>query len=79
KAISVVKILPKKSSQLYRIAEDFLSMAKNYLADAKHFRDKGDYVTAFAAVSYAHAWLDAGARMKIFDTGKEAGNLFASD
>jgi hypothetical protein len=78
KAISVVKVVAT-TTKTRRIAEDFLMMAKSYFSDAKHFRQKGDYVNAFAAVNYAHAWLDAGARMKIFDVGKEAGRLFASD
>ena len=38
-----------------------------YYADAKHFRECGDIVTAFAAVNYAHAWLDCGARIGLFD------------
>jgi uncharacterized protein len=78
KALRVIKVVAA-NDELRKIAEDFLQMAKNYLSDAKHFRSKGDYVNAFAAVNYAHAWLDAGARMKIFDVGKEAGKLFASD
>jgi len=47
--------------------EDFLDMIERYVSDAKHFRDKGDYVNAFAAVSYAHGWLDAGARLGLWD------------
>lgn len=47
--------------------EDFLSMVGCYLKDAQHFKKKGDYVDAFAALSYAHGWLDAGARLGIFD------------
>jgi uncharacterized protein len=78
KALTVIKVVAS-NDDFRRIAEDFLMMAKSYLSDAKHFRSKGDYVNAFAAVNYAHAWLDAGARMKIFDVGKEAGKLFASD
>jgi len=49
------------------IAEDFLDMIFRYISDAKHFFKKGDYVNAFAALNYAHGWLDAGARAKIFD------------
>jgi uncharacterized protein len=78
KALAIIKVVAADDAYR-RIAEDFLQMAKSYLSDAKHFRSKGDYVNAFAAVNYAHAWLDAGARMKIFDVGKEAGRLFASD
>jgi uncharacterized protein len=78
KALTIIKVVAADDG-FRRIAEDFLMMAKSYFSDAKHFRAKGDYVNAFAAVNYAHAWLDAGARMKIFDVGKEAGKLFASD
>ena len=79
KALAVVKINVPKTSELYKTASDFLDMATRYFNDAKHFKEKDDYVSAFAAVNYAHAWLDAGARMKIFDIGSEAGKLFASD
>ena len=54
-----------------------LDMAQRYYDDAKHFRDKGDIVTAFAALNYAHGFLDAGARMKLFDV--KDSRLFASD
>ena len=50
-----------------RMADDFLNMATSYYEDAKHFREKGDIVTAFAAVNYAHGWLDCGARIGLFD------------
>jgi len=42
-------------------------MAQAYYNDARHFYDKGDYINAFACVNYAHGWLDAGARLGIFD------------
>jgi len=47
-------------------AEDFLDMATRYFSDAKHFKEKGEYVLAFGALNYAHGWLDAGARIKLF-------------
>ena len=47
-------------------ARDFLDMAQRYHDDARHFEAKGDRVTAFAALSYAHGWLDAGARIGLF-------------
>ena len=59
-------------------ARDFLGMAKNYFSDAKHFREKGDLLTALAAVSYAHAWLDAGARLGLFKVDNSS-DLFAVD
>ena len=47
-------------------AADCLDMAERYYADAQHFKKKGDWVTAFAALNYAHGWLDAGARLRLF-------------
>jgi len=31
------------------------------------FKEKGDLLTALASFSYAHAWLDAGVRAKLFE------------
>jgi uncharacterized protein len=50
-------------------AQDFLTMARAYLADAQHFKDHGDLERALAAVSYAHGWLDAGVRLGLLDGG----------
>lgn len=47
--------------------KDFIDMIQRYISDAKHFKDNNDYVLAFAALNYAHGWLDAGARLGIFD------------
>ncbi len=46
---------------------DFLDMISRYISDAEHFRKNDDYINAFAALNYAHGWLDAGARLGIFD------------
>ncbi len=76
KAIGIVKSSPKDESRK-KEAMDFLDMAERYLSDAKHFRSEGNYVLAFAAVNYAHAWLDAGARIKLFKVKDD--QLFAAD
>ena len=47
--------------------KEFVDMVERYLSDAKHFEEKGDLVNAFAALNYAHGWLDAGARAEIFN------------
>ncbi len=60
----------KKASEKVKVAgarADFLDMIKRYVSDAKHFRSQGDYVHAFAAINYAHGWLDAGARIGLWD------------
>ena len=48
-------------------AEAVLDMASRYLQDAEYFRNQGNYVNAFAAVNYAHGWLDAGSKLGLFD------------
>jgi hypothetical protein len=65
-AISKAKASGNRTS-LDSEREDFLDMISRYYDDAKHFAEKGDIVTAFAALNYAHGWLDAGARLGIFD------------
>lgn len=57
--------------------DEALDTARRYLSDAKHFRDEGDLVTAFAAVNYAHGWLDCAARLGMLDVDEE--ELFAVD
>ncbi len=54
-------------TNLNKEREDFLDMIKRYISDAKHFEKKGNKTNAFAALNYAHGWLDAGARLGIFD------------
>lgn len=79
KALTMVKIAAAdKNSRDYKAAIDFLSMAKNYLSDSRHFEKKGDLLTAIAAASYAHAWLDAGARLGLFKVDNSS-DLFTVD
>ena len=78
KALAKVKIAPKKDIDWKAAAEDFLDMAQRYYDDAKFFRKKGDYVTAFASLNYAHGWLDAGTRLGLFDVGHDS-KLFTVD
>jgi uncharacterized protein len=67
RAISEIKLSKGISEKERLIAQDFLAMANNYFNDAKYFVEKKEFLTALAAFSYAHAWLDAGVRAKIFD------------
>lgn len=67
KALEKVKIGREKKIKWKDSASDFLDMAQRYYRDAHYFAEKGDFVTAFAALNYAHGWLDAGARLGLFD------------
>ena len=57
--------------------DDFLTMISCYIEDAQHFLSKGDLINAFAAITYAHGWLDAGARIGLWDVHDNA--LFTVD
>ena len=48
-------------------AKEIIEMVENYLSDAHHFEEKGDFVNSFAALNYSHGWLDSGVRLDIFD------------
>ena len=52
-------------------AEEIIGMVENYVSDAHHFEDKGDWVNAFAALNYAHGWIDSGVRLKVFDVNDD--------
>lgn len=71
RALKKVSIIAPKRSYAQRIAEDFFNMAQSYHKDARHFFDRDDYVNAFACVNYAHGWLDAGARLGLFDVSED--------
>jgi hypothetical protein len=74
-ALKKVSIKEGISEKEKGIAEDFLSMARNYLNDGKHFEEGKELELALAAFSYAHAWLDAGVRAGFLD-GKQDDQLF---
>lgn len=48
-------------------AKEIIDMVSNYLSDAGYFEKKGDFVNSFAALNYAHGWLDSGVRLGIFN------------
>ncbi len=78
RALKKVKIPDGLSSQAKKSAEDFLDLANRYYDDARYFEKKGDLINAYGAVVYAHAFLDAGARIGFFDVGKD-NELFMVD
>ncbi len=64
KALSLAKkaINQEKKAQ----AQEIISMVEAYVGDAAYFEKQGNLVNAFAAINYAHGWLDCGARLGIF-------------
>lgn len=70
-ALERVRVALPKRSFLVGASDDFLTMARAYLADAESFRAKGDLDRALAAVSYAHGWIDAGVRLGLLDGGDD--------
>ncbi len=65
KALKIVKKNIIKGKENY--AKEIIEMVSNYLSDAKHFEEEKDFVNAFAAINYAHGWLDSGVRLDVFD------------
>jgi len=72
RALKKIKINTDIEVDLKETARDFLDMATRYYEDAEYFEKNMDYVNAFAALNYAHGWLDAGARLGVFDVGGDS-------
>jgi len=65
KALEIAKKAISKGRE--KEAKEILDMVSAYLSDAKYFEKQGNYVNAFAAINYAHGWLDSGSKLGIFD------------
>jgi hypothetical protein len=72
KALDIAKKSITKGKEIE--AREITMMVECYLEDSIHFESKLDYVNSFACLNYAHGWIDAGARLKIFDVTDN--NLF---
>ena len=57
------KAIAKKKE---KAAKEILEMVSNYLSDSEYFEEREDLVDSFAAINYAHGWLDCGARLGIY-------------
>ncbi len=67
--------IPEKGSTEFSKLQILLRMADDYASDARHFMNNGDYVRAFGAINYAHAWIDAAVKLRLLD-GHGDDNLF---
>lgn len=74
-ALEEASVAPPEETPMAAAAEECYEMAESYLEDGRHFRKDDDPVNALAAFSYGHAWLDAGARIGLFEVPTE-GHLF---
>lgn len=79
---SLTKAALEKAQQAFHAerrtdAAMVFDMASRYYADARYFVTQGDPIRAFAALNYAHGWLDAGARLGLFQVHDS--RLFAVD
>ena len=68
-ALEIIKKNIIKGKEKY--AKEIIDMVSNYLSDAKHFEEKGDWINSFAALNYAHGWIDSGVRLDVFDVNDD--------
>jgi hypothetical protein len=54
-----------------KYAKEIIDMVKNYISDAHHFEKNQDFVNSFAALNYAHGWIDSGVRLDIFEVSDD--------
>lgn len=70
RALYKAKCSVTKGKEKY--SKEIFEMVENYLSDAKHFESNKDYVNAFAALNYAHGWLDSGVRLDVFEVDDDS-------
>ena len=75
KAVAKVSIVADEETEGFAKAKDILGMVNAYHSDAKFFLSEGRGDDAFAAVNYAHGWIDCGVRLGYLD-GKGDWQLF---
>ncbi|HLC79133.1 MAG TPA: DUF357 domain-containing protein [archaeon] len=75
KALEKAHPFPSQGEKELAIAKKLLEMANSYFSDAQYFEKEAKPLTALAAYSYAHAWIDAGVRIGVLD-GKGDDKLF---
>jgi len=61
KALNAIKISSHDDA-----AHELFDLAKRYYEDARYFKEKGDFASAFGALNYAFGLLDAGVKLKFF-------------
>lgn len=66
-AIHAAVVVPPEGSPLRVAADEVFEMAEAYYDDGCHFLGEEDYPNALAAFAYGHGWLDAGARVGLFE------------
>jgi uncharacterized protein len=62
-ALAMAEAAPQRDPR----AKEVLLMARSYVSDSQHFYEQGDVARSLAALSYAHGWLDCGARLQLFE------------
>ena len=67
KALGKVSIIGDSEGKSHSKAQDILAMVGAYLSDSKYFLKEGRGDDAFAAINYAHGWLDCGVRLGYLD------------
>ena len=75
KALEKVSIIAEPGTDNHTKAEDILGMVNAYYSDAQYFLSEGRGDDAFAAINYAHGWIDCGVRLGYLD-GKGDWKLF---
>lgn len=65
---SALSVASKSINKNYKSeASTILDMAGRYISDADFFFKNDDFVNSFAALAYAHGWIDTGSKLGFFD------------
>jgi len=71
-ALEAAEVAPREGTPSHGSALECREMARSYLDDGRYFLDQDDPVNALASFSYGHGWMDAGARIGVFDVPSDS-------
>lgn len=70
-ALNKLELSVPSNSFLGDFGNNAMEMIRSYFSDAKHFRENGDLINAFAALNYSYGWIDCLVRLGVFDGGND--------
>lgn len=70
-ALKKLRIAVPENSLMGDYAKNAMEMITGYFNDAKHFRDRGDLLNAFASLNYSYGWIDSLVRLGVLDGGND--------
>lgn len=65
--LAKAKLAPENLNIMDSTKKEFMEIIEEHIDNAENFLKNDDFIKSFTSLSYAQGWLDAGAKVGIFD------------